>query len=239
MNGVSKTRTARGAALLALVALCLGIGSAHAAFPAANGLIVFAARRLDLRRSASDGTVPAAAIATGNNPAVSPDGDQIAYDRRRADLTMIPIGGGHRAQAAGPDRGSEPAWSRDTLVLHTGRARPDVGEIMKIAYPAGGTATDQPDHQRRHQPGAQPSRPNGTQVAFASNQAGPLRDLCDELGRYPTTRVCCRSRRSSGNNTNPTWSPDGTTIAFVYRPRTGTRRSTRRLPTVTGADSPL
>ena len=42
MNGVSKTRTARGAALFALVALCLGIGSAHAAFPAAGGLIVFA-----------------------------------------------------------------------------------------------------------------------------------------------------------------------------------------------------
>ena len=41
MNGVSKTRTARGAALLALVVLCLGIGSAHAAFPAANGLIAF------------------------------------------------------------------------------------------------------------------------------------------------------------------------------------------------------
>ena len=211
MNGVSKTRTVQGAALIALVVLCLGIGSANAAFPAANGLIVFASGT-SIKTIASTGGSASAPIATGNNPAVSPDGTTVAYDRA-GQIYTTPIGGGAETTVAGA-LGSEPAWSRDgsTLYYTSGPTPPDAtSEIMKIAS-GGGAPTQLTTNAFVDKDPA--VSPDGSKIAFASNSTGQFEIwVMNTDGSSP-------GQISGGGSpgtikTDPTWSEDGTKVAFV------------------------
>ena len=208
MNGVSKTRTARGAALVALVALCLGLGSARAAFPAANGLIAFSNGGAVSTVSSAGLVTP---LATGNNPAVSPNGQTVAYDRA-GQIYTIPIVGGAEFTVTGAT-GSEPAWSPDgsTLYYTSGPSPADAtSEIMKIAA-GGGSATALTSNLFIDQDPA--VSPDGATVAFASNRAGNL-----EIYVMPSGGGSAQQISGGGGgtiNTDPSWSPDGTTITFV------------------------
>ena len=109
MNGVSKTRIAYGGALAVLAALCLGIGSAHAAFSAGNGAIVYVESGII---KGSDVTTPHA----GNNPSISPNGNKVAFDSGGTLWTMD-IDGANAVQVPGPITGTDPSWSSDGSTL--------------------------------------------------------------------------------------------------------------------------
>ncbi len=232
MNGVPKTRTARGAALIALAAVCLGIGSAaHAAFPAANGLIVFS-------NAGTISTVSPAGIltpvATGNNPAVAPNGQTIAYDRLGQIYTNS-IAGGSEFLVTGAS-GSEPAWSPDgaTLYYTSGPSPPDAtSEIMKIAAGGGSPIALTSNLVTDQDPAVSP---DGTKVAYSSNSTGNFEIwVMNADGTSP-------GQVSGGGgttvNTHPTWAPDGSVIAFVSN-RSGTNIYSTTPITPPGGDLPL
>jgi Ca2+-binding RTX toxin-like protein len=204
MYGASKTRIFRAAALAALAALCLGIGAAHAAHPAANGLIAFV-RGSSIYTIASDGTNLSPALVAGNHPAFSPDGTQIAYDDGTTLWTMTSTGGS-QTQVPGPIAGTEPVWINANTLAFTGPGPNN--QIEKVSV-AGGTVTNLTSNTSTNQDPA--ASPDGTQIAFSSNQSGSFLIYTVSTGGGPVSGV------SSGNATDvdPTWSPDGTQIAFV------------------------
>ena len=203
MNGVSKTRTARAAALVALVVLCLGIGSANAAFPAAPGLIVFA--NGGSIYSVSSAGIVSSAIASGNNPAVSPNGQTVAYDRA-GQIYTIPITGGTEFLVSGAT-GSEPAWSRDGATLYYTSTTNQITSI-----PASGGATNGLTSNAfiNQDPAVSP---DGSTIAFASNAPGNFEIFVMPSGGGAPQQI---SGAGAGTtNTDPTWAPDGSRIAFV------------------------
>ena len=230
MNGVSNSRTARGLALAALVVLCLGIGSAHAAFPAGNGAIVYV----------EGGIIKGNDVTTanaGNNPSISPNGNKVAYDSGGTLWTMD-INGATAMQVPGPITGTDPSWSSDGSTLayinasnvwtvssagvgatqrtNSGTASgpafsPD-GTLIAYAdgatgiwtVPAGGGAT-------HNVVGGPDSNPSWSPERHPDGVLGGRADLGRQLERH---RPVAASRRGH-TDTNPAWSPDGTLIALA------------------------
>ena len=153
---------------------------------------------------------------TGNNPAVSSNGQTIAYDSG-GQIFTIPIGGGTAFQVT-TTGGSEPAWSPDgaTIYYTSGPTPPDTtSEIMKVGASGAPAAAPLTSNAFIDQDPA--VSPDGTTVAFASNGRRQLRDLRDgHERRLPDAGL---GRRRPTPNTDPTWSPDGTRIAFVLHRR--------------------
>ena len=232
-HGVGKRRIGRGALLAGLAALCLGIGSAHGgAFPAAPGLIVFASGG-SIYSVPSAGGAPSAALAGGSDPAVSPDGTTIAYDRL-GQIYTIPIGGGTEVLVSGA-LGSEPAWSPDgsTIYYTSGPTPPDAtSEIMSIPA-AGGTSSQLTTNSATDQ---DPSVSPSGKVAYASNLTGTFEIWTMNADGTGQTQV---SGGAAGTtNTDPSWSPDGTNIAFISD-RSGTREVWQTTPGGAGGDTPI
>jgi len=193
MNGVPKTLAARGVALAALASLCLGIGSAHAAFPyfANNGKIAYV----------SGGFITTSGVAcpsaqAGFHPAFSPNGSKIAYDDGTSLFVM-------NADCSGSSpvgvTGTEPSWSPDGATL----AFVNAGNVFTVPVLGGatsqrtfaGTATD-------------PSfSPSGSLIAYI---AGTILDTVTASGGSSTVQILSGLVAAG----SPSWSPSGSQIAF-------------------------
>src|SRR5437762_9353472 len=116
-------------AALGAVLVSLPLSASGAAFPANNGKIVFT-RGGQIFVANSDGS-GAANIATGDHPAVSPNGQLVAYERLGLIYT-IGITGGSPSEAPVPfAAGSNPAWAAGGGAIFYQAA----GEIWQIPYP--------------------------------------------------------------------------------------------------------
>ena len=234
MNWVSKTRTARAVALAALVVLCLGIGSGHAAVVQANnGAIAY--------KNGVAGpittTLGCLTPQPGFHPAFSPNGTKIAYDDGTSIFTMNADCSGSSSALV---TGTQPSWSPDGSMFAyisgnnvftvsssggVGSARtssnnasdpafsPDGSEI---AYIVGGTALETvtasggftivPLVSGLTAAGSPSWSPDGSQIAFAAG---------GQIGIVGSNGGGLYSINDGGVDTEPAWSPDGTRIAFA------------------------
>jgi Tol biopolymer transport system component len=232
----------RTSSLLAMAASCLALlaPTAHAAFPGKNGKIAFVAiesgprTSLDLINPDGSGRVTVHELVPSccsGDPAWSADGGRLAFVDRPSEtineiLTINADGGGLTQFTTGGDgdRRFTPSWSPDgTRIAHericvnvcAGQLEP----VRNGIFVADGI-TESVIVQHEHDPAWSP---DGTKIAFVTNRHEPNSGFC-----FPVA-ICdseiytmnadgtgeTRISNSPGVDAHPSWSPDGTRIAFV------------------------
>ncbi|HSF62397.1 MAG TPA: DUF5060 domain-containing protein, partial [Gaiellaceae bacterium] len=217
--GRSPTRVSGGiAAVLALgvgVAVVTASTNAEAAFPGANGKIVFMGSRnggdTDVLAMSADGsglTDLTANTALDQYPDVSPDGTKIAFSSNsdgdfeiytmNADgsgLTQLTHNSAFDVQPSWSPDGTKIAFSRDGNTLHVMNAD-GAGEQMIEPGPNSLTPEWSPD---------------GARIAFHANRGDNVDIFVVNATGGGLTRLTTDPKR----DLLPDWSPDGSRIAFV------------------------
>ncbi len=218
--------------LAALIALTAAVAPAQAAFPGRNGVIAYETRSskrgvFDARNA--DGRGFRRLVATGRveNPAFSPQGRRLAFDRGGTVWVMQTDGTGQRrlATARRPDR--EPAWSPagDAVAFAAGRT----GARRLYAVGADGLGLHAISARRGADDRSPAWSPTG-RIAFvrSTHRARAALWVIDGPGARPR-----RLTRSPAEDAWPAWSPDGRRLAFVRG--TGTRRDVYVMDAASGA----
>jgi Tol biopolymer transport system component len=150
-------------------------------------------------------------------PAWSPDGQRIAFVRRRPEtarpdlFVMTAAGRGRTRLTRTPALEREPSWSSDgTRIVYASRTTPGAPLRIFVAN-ADGSAPDQLTTQGIGSADRSPAwSPDGARIAFVSDRDGGFPEL------YLMNADGSGVRRITVNSFvdgNPTWSPDGLTIA--------------------------
>lgn len=199
------------AALVVVAAITFGIGPANATLPGKNGLIAFAAT-LDhggIATIGPDGSdeqlIPGTDGAT--NPAWSPDGTQIAFDRGGVWVMDADGSDAHQLVAGSTFHLS---WSPDGTQIAYDTDVDGADQIAVVA--ADGTGAHQLSHCDDNCDSPAWS-PDGTQIAYGANGAtGHQLWIMNADGTH--AREITHGPES--NESDPSWSPDGTEIATVH-----------------------
>lgn len=231
------------AAFLALLACSTftgaAAGSSRQMLPA---LVV--QRGATLYAIAADGSrrVRLTRLPRGSQPALSPDGSTVAFDRRGGIATKRLDGSHARMVTRG---GYSPAWAPDGETLYFVRYHPDgfgsyCGSIFSVAASGGSVrrvTNSKPSGHSHENPAVSP---DGNAIAFSDwnycqgGTASPRLRVVDTNGRR--TRDLARLRRNGyypdPEHSTPAWSPGGTRIAYrfnadlavAYRDGSGERR---------------
>jgi len=242
------------ALLLGLAGAIAGTTPTRAAFPGANGRIVFESDRdspgaagTEIYTANADGSDPrrlTVNTVADTDPAYSPDGSKIAFTRSNDIWVMnadgsaqVPITG-----TEGPD--SDPAWSPDGTQIvyvsnHTATGGGTTGPELFVTTAAGPgpqrLVTDTPNNAASLAPAWSSA---GDQIAYQSNADGSFEIYtidADARGSFGT--------RLSANEVgqgyqNPSWSPDALRIAFERGSGTNVGDATKEIWTMsaTGSD---
>ena len=194
-------RVRRSIVLLAAACGSLSLlGPARGAFPGTNGLIAYSCSS-SVCKANPDGSGAATLIASGADPVWSPNGQKLAFVRD-GNVYIAPADGTNPVLFA--SGATQPSWSNDNTTLAFVKAD---GHI----YTKGSASEQQVTSRTDSDPAISP---NGQQLAFTSLVGGHYHLFVITLGgtAIPTPRPLTSG---TGDEAQPTWSPDGSTILFV------------------------
>jgi len=224
--------------VVAAVALMAGAPAAEAAYPGANGRIVFASGGFPraLFTIEPDGSGRTKIVDEGDDPVWSPDGARIAYTApptlsHGPQLAIANADGTGTVFPTGTaDNESQPSWSPDGRKIAFTRFVPDgpffVFEVFVTN--ADGTGQARITDSRSDDLGfaaTEPAwSPDGTRIAFTRTitQAGnqPLDEeiyVMDADGTGLTRLTHNPATTVLSNDLSPAWSPDGSQIVYSSR----------------------
>lgn len=219
------------AALAAGLLVLVTLRPAEAAFPGEAGRIFFDSSRsgfAEIYAMNPDGTKVGRLVGVNNrnperNPAVSPDGSRIAYEYARGIWVMNANGTAPRMLTDGTPEDLDPAWSPDGVRIVFSRRLGGDNEIFTMNADGTGLRrlTFTPEVQEREPAWS----PGGGRIAYRVSPAGGGAgiyamnpDGTNQTNLTPEARVDCP--RGGGYthdviSVHPTWSPDGSRIAFA------------------------
>jgi Tol biopolymer transport system component len=212
--------------LLVLATSLLIAAPARAAFPGANGKIVFAET---VSGNTDIYTIPASGFAetrlttdagVDSDPAWSPDGTKIVFVSNRSphagdfEIYKMDANGTNQTRltnASSIGHDADPGWSADGTEIVFTSNRDGNFDLYKVKADNTGSAT----HLTETSPGSDtfPAwSPDGTKIAF-QRAGGTITDICVLTLSGPSTN-CFLNPPSGAHDQHPSWSPDGKRIAF-------------------------
>lgn len=219
-RGISRSHTiSAGLAVWTAVAVTLVISlgafawgrveSARAAFPGANGRLVFASRadlRYEIYTMAADGK-DRRRVTFGENPKYSRGGTRIAFIRNHDVFVMNFDGTGIRQLTKGPEVEINPSWSPDDKRIAFARRVGGKFDIYVVSVDGSVEELNLTRSDAMDERGPAWS-PDGKRIAYERDGHIRVMGFAGKSSRTLTDK---------GTNVSPAWSPDGKTIAFAAK----------------------
>jgi Tol biopolymer transport system component len=218
-------------ALVAALAMLTTIGTAEAAFPGTNGKIAFQSNRHvasgEIYTITPGGTATRTTFSNGSaDPAYSPDGSKIAFVSDTQIFVMNADGSGRRQVTTSPTTKTDPTWSADgTRIAYVANSFDVDGQTDLEIWAIGADGIARTQLTSNAFSDTQPAwSPLGNRIAFVSNRTGDTdRNVyvmnsngTDQQSVTPNSPPSCSSNCYQGHDDDPSWSPDGSKIAYIH-----------------------
>jgi Ca2+-binding RTX toxin-like protein len=219
-------------AVAAAVVMLAWIRPAAAAFPGTNGKIAFQSNRDvasgEIYTITPGGTAKRLTVSNGNSdPAYSPDGSRIAFVSTGNQIfVMNADGSGRRQVSTTPTAKMEPTWSSDgSRIAYVSNSFDVDGQTDLEIWAINADGTGRTQLTSNTFPDTQPAwSPLGDRIAFVSARTGDTdRDVyvmdadgSNQGSITPNSPTGCSPNCYQGHDDNPSWSRDGSKIAYVH-----------------------
>jgi Tol biopolymer transport system component len=218
-------------AVVAAVVTLAGIRPAGAVFPGTNGKIAFQSNRDvasgEIYTITPGGTAKRITVSNGSSdPAYSPDGSRIAFISGNQIFVMNADGSGRRQVTTTPTAKMEPTWSSDgSRIAYVSNSFDVDGQTDLEIWAINADGTGRTQLTSNTFPDTQPAwSPLGDRIAFVSARTGDTdrnvyvmdADGSNQVSITPNSPTGCSPTCYQGHDDNPSWSRDGSKIAYVH-----------------------